>query len=1188
MTDFSAQIFASLWEHTPDAAVLTDHEGRVLAANPACLQLSGLPPDAITGQHFAILFPPESRLALLAACQPALDLPPGASDHFECEVILRDGRTLHMEVACTAISDPADGPHRLFIFRDITSRKELESQLSQSEERFRTLADYTSDWVYWVDPEGSYIYISPSVERITGYPAQAFYQEPSLIFEITHPDDRSIMFDIFQTSLISSQPLTAEFRIRTASQEERWIDHISLAVAAPDGRYLGRRAANRDNTRQKALQNSLRRQVEIEQILAEISTLFLNVSASQVDVAIQRALLMVGEHSGANRCFILDYAITGAASDGATLQPTHQWRRSEVTHRDDSFRQLILSDPPGSENWLPRRDVLEYARDKLPCTQDNLGSLACAAIIVTPLMRSGKTSGYIGMTASALTPAWGPSEHLLLRLTGELVISALDRQRNELELERTTRQLSVILEGVADAITVLDASGKLVYANTAAAQAAGLRSVDEIYQSLARARPYLTFDAGGKPLQTGELPAQSLLAGKSHPDRVLRLRPLNGGNERWQMVRSRPVFDNQGRIQYAVTISHDITTLKEAEDALRTSGTLYQTTIDAIQDGLMVVDRSLTILLCNQSMRRWAEELNPGIEPVGAQLFDAFPFIPRNAGQEYERIFNTGEGITLEEHVDRRDHSLVIHTHLIPITENKQVTRIITLVRDVTLQFQEEERIQIAAWRADLLAGLSRSITEAGLDDAAIYEAITGYLSENTGDACLLHIPHPDTGTFQLAEAAFPEDSPAAALQQMAASLGLAPDGPLRTVFQSGMPILLPAGQPGLPEEADGVRLVGVISLPLYHQARVFAALTLLRYGDAEPHKRADLLFFQDIAHRVSLAIENSRLYALQAQRARELDALNQATAALLVTLDLEQLLGKILDAAKTAIPAAERGEIRLLSSDTGELELRAASSYRDKRISYLPAANITPWMKEAINSRQPLLIAPAGDEDPQAGSLLVAPMHTNLKALGVLLLTTAASNAFGEPDQRLLGSLATTAAAALQNARLHALIQRQAITDELTSLYNRRGLFAVGEREVARSHRFNHPLSAILLDIDDFKHINDTYGHLCGDQVLRQVAHCLETNLRSIDIIGRYGGDEFVILLPETDLFTAAEVAERLSSRVREMYVHCEAALLNTSISMGVTRVIQHTKNLEALFDQADRALYQAKQRGKDCVEIG
>ncbi len=1183
MTDFSAQIFASLWEHAPDAAVLTDHEGRVLAANPACLQLSGLPPNAITGQHFAILFPPESRLALLAACQPALDLPPGASDHFECEVSLRDGRTLQLETACTAISDPAGSPHRLFIFRDITSHKELEIQLSQSEERFRTLADFTSDWVYWVDPEGSYIYISPSVERITGYPAEAFYREPGLIFEITHPDDRSIVYDIFQTSLISSQPLTAEFRIRTASQEERWIDHVSLAIAAPDGRYLGRRAANRDNTRQKALQNSLRRQVEIEQILAEISTLFLNVSASQVDVAIQQALLMVGEHSGANRCFILDYT-----NDGATLQPSHQWRRSEVTHRDESFHQLITTDPPGSENWLLRRDVLEYAREKLPCTQDDPGALACAAIIVTPLMRSGKISGYIGMTASALTPAWGPSEHLLLRLTGELVISALDRQRNEIELERTSRQLSVILEGVADAITVLDASGKLVYANTAAAQAAGLRSVDEIYQSLAGARAYLTFDASGKQLQTSELPAQSLLAGKSHPDRVLRLRPLGGGHERWQMVRSRPVLDNQGRIQYAVTISHDITDLKEAEDALRTSGTLYQTTIDAIQDGLMVVDRSLTILLCNQSMRRWVEELNPGSEPLGAHLFDAFPFIPRNASQEYERIFNTGESLTLEEHVDRRDHSLVIHTHLIPITENKQVIRIITLVRDVTLQFQEEERIQIAAWRADLLAGLSHSITEAGLDDAAIFEAITGYLSDNTGDACLLHIPHPDTGAHQLAEAAFPEGSPAAALQQVAVSLGFTPDGLLKTVFQSGLPMLLPAGQPGLPEEADGVRLVSVMSLPLYHQARVFAALTLLRFGAAEPHHRADLLFFQDIAHRVSLAIENSRLYALQAQRARELDALNQATSALLDTLDLEQLLGKILDAAKTAIPAAERGEIRLLSSDTGELELRAASSYRDARISYLPAASITPWMKEAINSRQPLLIAPAGDEDPQAGSLLVAPMHTNLKALGVLLLTTDASHAFGESDQRLLGSLATTAAAALQNARLHALIQRQAITDELTSLYNRRGLIAVGEREVTRAHRFNHPLAAILLDIDDFKHINDTYGHLCGDQVLRQVAHCLEANLRSIDIIGRYGGDEFVILLPETDLFTAAEVAERLSSRVREMYVHCEAALLNTSISMGVTRVIQHTKNLEALFAQADRALYLAKQRGKDCVEIG
>jgi diguanylate cyclase (GGDEF)-like protein len=126
------------------------------------------------------------------------------------------------------------------------------------------------------------------------------------------------------------------------------------------------------------------------------------------------------------------------------------------------------------------------------------------------------------------------------------------------------------------------------------------------------------------------------------------------------------------------------------------------------------------------------------------------------------------------------------------------------------------------------------------------------------------------------------------------------------------------------------------------------------------------------------------------------------------------------------------------------------------------------------------------------------------------------------------------------------------------------------------------------MADIDDFKHINDTYGHPCGDQVLRQVAVCLMANVRSIDILGRYGGDEFVILLPESDLLTASEVAERLANRVRELRIPYNDKILQTSLSIGVTLVTQLTHNLEALFAQADQSLYKAKQRGKDCVEIG
>lgn len=1183
MNDLWLQIHQALWERSPEPILLVDQAGLVLAVNPAGLEFAGLEEEELRGKHYSFIFPPESRLDFLTSWQHLLEQPATSHETLVMPARLRDGRSRILEINCTSISHPSGSRNHLFSFHDITERKEAEVQLCQNEELFRTLADYTSDWVYWVDPEGNYIYISPSVERITGYPPQAFFETPGLVFEITHPDDRSVVTDTFQTSLISSKPLNAEFRIRTRHNAERWIDHVSLAIITPDGRYLGRRGSNRDFTRQKALQESLRRQVEIEQILAEISTLFLNVSAAQITSAIHQALHMVGEHAQANRCFILE-----PGGNDYPLHTSYQWRLSQVADRDANFQQIINQHPPGSEKWLPMRDVIQLDLEGFACCSDGPGENLCSMVIAAPLIRAGALSGYIGMTASEKTPTWGPSDHLLLRLTGELVISALDRQRYELELERTSRQLAVILESVADAITVLDTSGNLVYANTAAAQAAGLRSVDELSQTSTWRRSYQTLDASGRPLQTQELPAQSLLAGKPQSDRVLRTRPLDGGRERWSMVRSRPVFDNQGSIQYAVSISHDITELKEAENALRASATLYQTTIDAIDDSLMVVDRSLTVLLCNRAMRRWVDRLTPGVDPVGAHLFTAFSYLPPGAEQKYEQVFITRQTYRFEEHVAFPEGDFFTQTYLIPIIQDDETIRIITLVRDVTNQHIEEQRIQAAAWRADLLAGLSRSLAEAGLNTSAIFSAIAGYLCKKTGAVCTVHALHPQTQLVELLEACFPDGAENTGLLVALSDSLNNPESPLAQSFQSTAPQSLLPSAPGLPGDAGWQQLSEILAIPLFLQGQVSSVLTLLYLGDAPYLKNESLLFFQDVANRISLSLESAQLFLLQEQRARDLDVLNHATSAFLTTLELEALLSKILDAAKTAIPSAEKCEIRLLTSDTGELELRAAISFMDQRISYVSATELTPSLREAIASRQPLLIQSSGGMQARASSALLAPLYNDIKSLGVLILRSSRLDGFNETDRALLGALATTAAAALQNARLHAQIQHQAITDELTSLYNRRGLAEVGGREVTRAHRFKHPLAAIMVDIDDFKHINDTCGHLCGDQVLRQVAHCLETNVRSIDILGRYGGDEFVILLPETDLSTAAEVAERLAARVRELRISFGEKILQTSLSIGVSLVTPRTRDLEALFAQADQSLYKAKQRGKDCVEIG
>ena len=159
------------------------------------------------------------------------------------------------------------------------------------------------------------------------------------------------------------------------------------------------------------------------------------------------------------------------------------------------------------------------------------------------------------------------------------------------------------------------------------------------------------------------------------------------------------------------------------------------------------------------------------------------------------------------------------------------------------------------------------------------------------------------------------------------------------------------------------------------------------------------------------------------------------------------------------------------------------------------------------------------------------------------------------------------------------------AITDPLTGLYNPRGLSELGRREIDRARRFNRPLSAIFLDLDDFKEVNDTYGHVNGDQVLISLANACRQNIREVDIIGRMGGDEFVVLLPETELKSACQVAERLRRFTEQMRITTEIAQIQVTASLGVGLYTEEMKDLATLIDQADMAMYAAKQAGKNRV---
>ncbi|MFO7916664.1 MAG: GGDEF domain-containing protein [Anaerolineae bacterium] len=165
---------------------------------------------------------------------------------------------------------------------------------------------------------------------------------------------------------------------------------------------------------------------------------------------------------------------------------------------------------------------------------------------------------------------------------------------------------------------------------------------------------------------------------------------------------------------------------------------------------------------------------------------------------------------------------------------------------------------------------------------------------------------------------------------------------------------------------------------------------------------------------------------------------------------------------------------------------------------------------------------------------------------------------------------------------RLYAEVQNLSITDPLTGLYNRRGFFKAGRSEMERARRYGHTLSAIIFDLDHFKQVNDTYGHATGDRVLEEMAARCESTLRKVDIFGRYGGEEFAVLLPETALEKAKAVAERLRhAAIRP--IETEEGELTVTISLGVAATRNDTTQLEDLLRRADGALYEAKASGRN-----
>ena len=229
-------------------------------------------------------------------------------------------------------------------------------------------------------------------------------------------------------------------------------------------------------------------------------------------------------------------------------------------------------------------------------------------------------------------------------------------------------------------------------------------------------------------------------------------------------------------------------------------------------------------------------------------------------------------------------------------------------------------------------------------------------------------------------------------------------------------------------------------------------------------------------------------------------------------------------------------------------------------------------------------------DYQPQRSntrSVMIVPMVAHGKTIGILTAESSKAGAFGEKDQNMLTVVARAAGMSLENAMLHHKMEELTITDELTGVYNYRYFAEKLREEQRRASRYNLPLSLIMLDIDWFKKFNDTYGHEIGNIVLKGITSVVKKCIRDVDILCRYGGEEFVVILPQTPQIEVTPIGERIRQQIYETSFGGGDNIpqLKVTVSVGISSFPENGKPHEELLSITDNALYRAKGSGKNKV---
>ncbi len=341
------------------------------------------------------------------------------------------------------------------------------------------------------------------------------------------------------------------------------------------------------------------------------------------------------------------------------------------------------------------------------------------------------------------------------------------------------------------------------------------------------------------------------------------------------------------------------------------------------------------------------------------------------------------------------------------------------------------------------------------------------------------------------------------------------------------------------------------------------------------------------IGHFFQISVEERQAF-------RELTTLFEIGKTVSSSLSLGKTLNIVLESAME-VTAAEAGSIALFREDTGELVIETAKGFSaDFLKTHCWKTRPEGMTAKIISQVEPLIIGDTEKEsvfnNPLAlregiRSLIAIPLIFDERIIGILYVDNFEPRTYSPSEIRLVSILANQAAVAINNAQMHEKVRWLAITDGLTEVYNHRFFQEELSKEVKRAERYGHSLSVIMMDIDYFKNYNDRFGHKKGDEVLKMMANLLTKYTRKSDLVARYGGDEFVVILPETTKEKALELADRMRIRIEKSNLAWieSANHMKLTISLGIAAYPTDATTAALLVDKVDGVLYKAKESGRN-----